>query len=113
MSIYKPERRAFGRRLTNDHAYVRIPGRPVLHCTIKNYSPAGAFLDFGREVWLPYSFKLTFEADGREQECEVRHRQGQFVGVVFQKKDKGDSDKGEMLKVNDVAPWIATGHGRR
>ncbi len=100
------ERRAFGRKNNSDHAIVRVPGRPVVHCQVKNISPAGALLDLGAEVWLPYNFKLVWEANGRSEDCEVRHRNGQYIGVVFV-REAAEAKPRETISANDVAPWIA------
>jgi hypothetical protein len=112
-----PERRDFGRRPTNDHAIVRIPGRPTLRCVIKNISDGGALLDFGSEVWLPYNFQLVWETTGREEACEIKHRNGPFVGVFFQRNadvKETPNPRCETIRVDEVSPWIAeTNHPRR
>ena len=111
------ERRAFGRRQTNDHAFVRIQGRPPVRCTIKNISEGGALLDFGSEVWLPYNFQLTWEVGNREEACEIKHRNGQFVGVFFQRQvavQDRPKVRNETVRADEVTPWLAeTSHPRR
>ena len=84
-----PERRAFGRRHSNDHAIVRVQGRPPVRCTVKNISDTGALLDFGAEVWLPYNFRLAWEVGTRSEECEIKHRNGQFVVSKSEDHPKG------------------------
>ena len=100
------ERRTFGRRATHEHAIVRIPGRPALRCVIRNISDGGALLDFGDEVWLPYSFQLHWESSRRQEACEVRHSNGGRIGVLFV-THKAAVEGRETLTVNDVAPCIA------
>lgn len=102
------DKRAFGRRPTFDHAIVRIPGRPPVRCTIKNISAGGALLDFGEEIWLPYNFPLSWEVGSREEACEVKHRNGQYVGVNFLRETEAAIDRrSSSLGVDDISPWIA------
>lgn len=111
-----PEKRAFGRRHSNDHAIVRVQGRPPVRCTVKNISETGALLDFGSEVWLPYNFKLAWEVGSRSEECEIKHRNGQFVGVFFQRRAVADvtsTPHHQAIRVDDVTPWLAETNPRR
>ena len=109
-----PEKRAFGRRQSNDHAIVRVQGRPPVRCTVKNISESGALLDFGSEIWLPYNFKLAWEVGTRSEDCEIKHRNGQFVGVFFKRHvDVEDSSHHKPIRVDDVTPWIAESTPRR
>ena len=111
-----PERRAFGRRQSNDHAIVRVQGRPPVRCTVKNISETGALLDFGSEVWLPYNFKLAWEVGSRSEECEIKHRNGQFVGVFFQRHASAEvtaTPHQQPIRVDDVTPWLAGTNSRR
>ena len=110
------EKRAFGRRLSNDHAMVRVQGRPPMRCTVKNLSESGALLDFGSEVWLPYNFKLAREVGARSEECEIKHRNGQFVGVFFKRHAAAEdaaSSYHQPIRVDDVTPWLAGTNPRR
>jgi hypothetical protein len=102
-----PERRAFGRRQTSDHAIVRVQGRPSMRCVVKNISEGGALLDFGAEVWLPYNFQLVWETGGREEACEIKHRNGPFVGVLFQTTKDVRPPVRDMVRADDVTPWVA------
>ena len=115
MSFGKPpvERRAFGRRQAEEHAIVRVAGRPLQRCVIRNISEGGALLDFGEPVWLPFSFRLQWEGTKREETCETRHQNGGRVGVLFVAKKAAEAGN-ELLRINDVAPWIAeSNHPRR
>lgn len=105
--IQGPDRRTFGRRQTSDHAIVRVQGRPSMRCVVKNISEGGALLDFGAEVWLPFNFQLNWEIGGREELCEIKHRNGQFVGVFFQKYLDVRPPVREMVRADDVTPWVA------
>jgi hypothetical protein len=100
------DRRAFGRRATNDHAIVRIPGRPPVRCMVKNISVGGALLDFGEAVWLPYTFHIRWEGTGREELCEIKHQNGGRIGVQFMEKAAKREDSA-LLKADEVSPWIA------
>jgi hypothetical protein len=100
------ERRAFGRRDTQEHAIVRIAGRPTLRCVIRNISDGGALLDFGQEVWLPFQFKLIWEGTGRQETCDIKHQNGPRIGVSFVATQHKDVDS-RVLSVNDTAPWIS------
>ena len=115
MSFGKPpaERRAFGRRQTEEHAIVRVAGRPPMRCVIRNISGGGALLDFGEPVWLPFTFIVFWEGTKREETCEMKHQNGGRVGVSFVAKKAVDAGR-EILTVNDVSPWIAeNSHPRR
>jgi hypothetical protein len=100
------ERRAFGRRETQEHAVVRIAGRPPLRCIVRNISDGGALLDFGQEVWLPFQFRLIWEGTKREETCDIKHQNGPRIGVSFAAHEHKDVDT-RVLSVNDIAPWMA------
>lgn len=100
------EQRAFGRRATQDHAVVRIAGRPPLRCMIVNISEGGALLDFGGEVWLPFQFRLIWEGTKREEDCETRHQNGGRVGVMFVTPKEESTAKG-VITVNELSPWMS------
>ena len=108
MSINHPssERRAFGRRQTHDHAIVRVTGRPPLRCLVKNISDGGALLEFSEPVWLPFTFRLIWEASKREEDCETKHQNGTRIGVSFAER-AAQGIRHDMLTSKDVAPWIA------
>ena len=78
------EKRQFGRRHTQLHAWVAIPGRPRLPCIVQDLSVRGALLVFAEApIGLSYVFKLTVEATKFETACEIRHQRGTRVGVEF------------------------------
>ena len=107
------ERRTFGRRQTNDHAIVRVPGRPAIRCVIKNISDGGALLEFDAPVsWLPFSFQLTWETGARREDCEIKHHNGNRVGVAFAIR-KAEETSRSFVKVDDLAPWVAETHSLR
>ena len=78
-----PEQRQFGRRQTNLHAWISVPGRPKLPCVVRNISVGGALLELDRPSWLPFNFQLTIEATRFVTMCEVRHHSQGHVGVRF------------------------------
>jgi hypothetical protein len=106
------ERRAFGRRETQEHAVVRIAGRPPLRCVIRNISDGGALLDFGQDVWVPVQFRLIWEGTAREELCDIKHQNGPRIGVSFAERQHTSVDRG-FLSVNDAAPWVAEQHQAR
>jgi len=77
------EQRAFGRRESRIHAFVRIPGRSPEPCIVRNFSEGGALLVFNGAFALPSRFRLTVEAKGVDVMCEVRRRNGTEFGVQF------------------------------
>lgn len=77
------DRRSFGRRQTNMIGWVKIPGRPLVSCTVRNISEGGANLEFHEMIVLPYSFLLKIETETGVRGCEMRHNYGQRVGVQF------------------------------
>ena len=103
------ERRAFGRRETQEHAVVRVAGRPPVRCVVLNRSDGGALLDFGQTVWLPLQFRLTLEGSKREAVCDLKRQNGSRVGVSFVAHEHKGADN-RSLSVNDTAPWMAEHH---
>jgi PilZ domain len=83
MSSNPADRRAFGRRPTNQHAMAHITGRAPLRCVVRDISEGGALLDFGDPVLLRNRLRLVWEGTGEQAECEVRHVQGGKAGVQF------------------------------
>ena len=77
------DRRQFGRRETNLHGWITVPGRPRLACTILDISVGGALIGLQKPSWLPYNFQLTVEATRFVSWCEVRHQRPDAVGVRF------------------------------
>jgi PilZ domain len=77
------DRRAFGRRPTNQHAMAHIVGRAPLRCAVRDISEGGALLEFGEPVLLRNRLRLVWEGTGQQAECEVRHVQGAKAGVQF------------------------------
>lgn len=77
------ERRGFGRRESQIHAFVRVPGRTAEPCIVLNYSDRGALLAFSSQIVLPEKFRLCVEAKAIDVHCEVRRRNGRQLGVQF------------------------------
>lgn len=77
------EIRNFGRRRTSLRAWITVPGRPRLPCTVLDLSIGGALLGLERPSWLPYNFILTVETTRFQTWCEVRHQRAKAVGVRF------------------------------
>jgi len=83
------DRRGFGRRESQIHAFVRVSGRTAEPCIVRNYSDQGALLAFSGPVLLPEKFRLCVEAKGIDVHCEVRRRDGSELGVRF--LDEGEA----------------------
>jgi hypothetical protein len=77
------EKRQFGRRAANLHAWIRVGGRPPQPCTLSNISDGGALITLIGEAWIPYSFRLTSDDKTVDWVCEIRHQSGPRVGVEF------------------------------
>jgi len=77
------EQRAFGRRESRIHAFVRIPSRTPEPCIVRNFSEGGALLVFSAPFALPDRFRLTVDAKGLDVMCEVRRRNGLEFGIKF------------------------------
>jgi hypothetical protein len=83
MSSNPADRRAFGRRPTNQYAVAHVAGRAPLRCVVRDISEGGALLEFGEPVLLRNRLRLVWEGSGEQAECEVRHVQGAKAGVQF------------------------------
>lgn len=77
------EQRAFGRRESRIHAFVRVAGRSPEPCIVRNFSEGGALLQFDAPFVLPDRFRLTIDTKGVDVMCEVRRRNGLEFGVKF------------------------------
>ena len=62
--------------------------------------------------WLPFSFQLAWETGARREDCEIKHHNGNRVGVAFAIRKAEQAEK-SFLKVDDVAPWMAETHSPR
>lgn len=77
------EKRQFGRRAANLHAWIRVGGRPPQPCKLSNISDGGALITLVGDTWAPYSFRLTSEDKTIDKVCEIRHQSGPRIGVEF------------------------------
>jgi len=77
------EQRAFGRRESRIHAFVRVPSRTPEPCIVRNFSEGGALLVFSAPCPLPDRFRLTVDVKGLDVMCEVRRRGELEFGVQF------------------------------
>lgn len=71
------------RRETNLDGKVRLGDGNLVHCRVLNISAGGALLKPARFGMLPDVFSLMIETEDFEAACEVRHRTGSNVGVMF------------------------------
>lgn len=76
-------RRQFGRRQTNWHGWVKVRGRPVIPCIVKDFSSGGALLEFEVPAGFPDQFQVTIDSEKFQSHCEVRHRDQGRLGVQF------------------------------
>ena len=84
------ERRQFGRRRTLWHAWVKVAGRGREPCIVRNFSEAGALLEFDGPVPVAGHLILTIEPFGFEVACHVRHRSRTGLGVNLDDSADGD-----------------------
>lgn len=111
-----PEQRQFGRRQTNLHAWISVPGRPKLPCIVRNISLGGALLELDMPAWLPFNFQLTIESTRFVALCEVRHSSGRQAGVRFmsaaehaaiERQQRASADR----LLHDSDAWMGGGQG--
>lgn len=100
------DQRAFGRRQSRIHAFVRISSRSPEPCVVKNFSEGGALLSFASSIVLPDRFRLEIESKGLDVMCEVRRRNGLEFGVQFvqEQADIATRLEDEVLVQPEVAP---------
>jgi len=96
------EQRAFGRRESRIHAFVKVPGRRPEPCIVRNISEGGALLAFPAPFDPPARFRLTIDAKGIDVNCEVRRRNGLEFGVEFVDRRTEFDDK--LLKAIIAPP---------
>lgn len=97
-TVIEMEKGHFGRRSANFHGWVKIPGRPLIGCTIRNVVGTRAVLVFAKPVCLPYSFVMTIDGTTQPYGCEVRQHYGDRVAVGF-------------VDVETVPQTVTTGYG--
>jgi hypothetical protein len=107
-----PDRRQFGRRETMLHAWIKVPGRPPLPCTVRDLSVGGALIECESAEVLPFSFELVIEATRFRTHCEVRHAKPGSVGVRFYNRpaDRRSTTPtrgyATRPRADDVAEWM-------
>lgn len=79
----KSDRRQFGRLRTRFHAWAISAGRPRVACIVHNLSVSGALIEVTDGAVVPATFTLAIEAASINVACDVRHRNGQTMGVEF------------------------------
>ena len=57
------------------------PAKPVINCTLIDYSPGGACVDLGGQVAIPDRFELLHV--NTKKRCRVAWKRGTRIGVVF------------------------------
>lgn len=57
--------------------------RPVIDCTVRNLSGAGAFVEMQGEYNTSLEFELTFLQDNERRACRQVWRQVNRIGVAF------------------------------
>ena len=99
------ERRQFGRRRANLHAFIVVESKPRIACRVRNIADEGALLEVEARAPLPPYFKLVVEADKFEADCEIRHQTDHGIGVYFQKVRIGRNgrDSRNVGVTNDIS----------
>ncbi|NOT69996.1 MAG: hypothetical protein HOP09_01570 [Hyphomicrobium sp.] len=82
-TVIQMDKGQFGRRTAYFHGWVKIPGRPLIGCTIRNVVESRAVLVFNKPVCLPYGFVLSIDGTTQLYGCEVRQHYGDRVAVCF------------------------------
>jgi hypothetical protein len=59
------------------------PNWPVIDCTVRNLSGAGACVEMQGEYYTSLEFELTFLQDNERRTCRQVWRQGTKLGVAF------------------------------
>ena len=59
------------------------PNWPVIDCTVRNLSGAGACVEMQGEYNTSLEFELTFLQDNERRTCRQVWRQGTKLGVAF------------------------------
>jgi PilZ domain len=78
------ERRVLKRTRVSRNAKIIVPRRsPVIFCTVKNITGAGACLKLASTFGLPETFDLTFEHGRTRRRCRVIWRTNDRLGVAF------------------------------
>ncbi len=77
------ERRSFGRLETAIGAVVVVGGESRRNCIVRNFSEAGALLEFQGRFDPPERFILQIEGYPVEGACLLLHRTANKVGVSF------------------------------
>jgi hypothetical protein len=82
-NLIPDEKRQFGRRNVVWHAWVKVAGRDRHPCIVRNFSVAGALLEFDGPVPAADRCVLIIDRFNFEANCFVRHRSKTAVGVYF------------------------------
>jgi len=77
------ERRAGGRKDVCLEGRLRLRDGTYLPCTVRSISAMGAGIELASETFVPLTFRLQILTDLFDVECELRNRQGNFIGVEF------------------------------
>lgn len=104
------EKRQFGRRDTDMRGWVRVAGRPVISCVVRELSQGGALLEFMDDVWLPYGFRLTTECKQIDRYCEPRHKNGKRIGVRFVEASDHAVASSSTAATSDATGWMGQEH---
>jgi|GEM_PF-5582302 len=103
------ERRQFGRRNHRQHAWIAVPGRPMLPCVIENMSAKGAFLRLSLPKWLPYRFGLRIDPASQVFACEIKHTSEHGVGVLFcVDEEAAFNARSSNGLLRDVDEWVGS-----
>jgi len=81
------ERRGVGRTRIRHNAEIVVTRRGVekLPCTLHNLTSAGACLTLAGTSKVPDAFELTFDKGRSSRPCRVKWRDGDQLGVSFEK----------------------------
>jgi hypothetical protein len=87
------EQRQFGRRQTLWHAWIKVPGRDREPCIVRNFSVAGALLEFEHGPPTAARFTLLIDIFNFTADCYVKHRSATGIGVYFAELTDGTTPR--------------------
>lgn len=84
------ERRGVGRTRIRHNAeiVVTLRGATTLPCTLQDLTSTGACLTLAGTHQVPDTFELTFDRGRSHRPCRVKWRDGDKLGVSFEKPSR-------------------------
>jgi hypothetical protein len=77
------ERRKAVRRRTFKAGKIKIAGKSIIDCMVRNLTDKGASLEVSSPVGIPDTFELSIPIDNLTRKCRVSWRRERRIGVQF------------------------------